>query len=190
MSPSSFFYKTVIAVAGFCLIAISASQRLVPQDMVNWRTFRQGAFSNAQTRQTLVFETEGQFQSYWQRVNGPMAGKMPTDGVDWSREKLIAVNLGSRPNPGYEVAVRSVKRVRAGEIQVLYQEQLPMPGAYYPQVMTSPWVVIKMERAPGIITFKGETVNRSTGVIGGPGRGDCCRPVCRCCENCRCCNDL
>lgn len=188
MNPKSFLYKTVVAAIGFGLFVFSVPQVGI-QDGVNWRTYRQGALSNAKSTQTFVFETEGQFQSYWQKVNGPVAGKLPTDGIDWSREKLLAVNLGPRPNPGYEVVIRSIKRIRAGEIQVLYQEQLPMRGVNYPQVMVSPWVVVKMERTVGIISFKGEKVDRTTGVIGGPGSGDCCRPICRCCENCRCCGE-
>jgi hypothetical protein len=188
MNPLSFLYKTAIAVAMFCAFANGPSQ-VGRQDQINWRTYRQGALSNAKGPQTHVFETEGQFQTYWERVNGPVAGKLPTGGVDWAREKLIAVNLGPRPNPGYEVAIQSIKRIRAGEIQVLFQEQLPMRGVNYPQVVVSPWVVVKMERAPGIISFKGETVNRSTGIIAGPGNGSCCQPICRCCENCRCCGE-
>jgi hypothetical protein len=188
MKPTSFLYKTALAVAGFALFTFSVPQ-VGSQEGVNWRTYRQGALSNARTTQTFVFETEGQFQNYWQKFNETMSGKIPTGGIDWSREKLVAVNLGQRPNPGYEVVVRSIKRIRASEIQVLYQEQLPMPGVYYPQVMVSPWVIVKMERTAGVISFKGETVNRNTGVIGGPSRGDCCRPVCRCCANCTCCGE-
>ena len=186
MNPKSFLYKTVLAAVGFGLFVFSVPQ-VAGQDGVNWRTYRQGALSNAKGLLTNVFETEGQFQTYWERVNGIVAGKIPTGGIDWSREKLVAVNLGPRPNPGYEVVIRSIKRVRAGELQVLYQEQLPMQGMMYPQVMVSPWIIVKMERTAGVISFKGETVNRSIGVIGGS--GDCCRPVCRCCENCRCCGE-
>ena len=188
MNPKSFLYKTVLAAIGFGLFVFSVPQ-VGNQDGVNWRTYRQGAFSNARGLLTSVIETEGQFQTYWQKINGTIAGKMPTDGVDWAREKLVAINLGPRANPGYEVVIRSIKRVRAGELQVLYQEQLPMPGTNYPQVMVSPWVIIKMERTSGAISFKGEKVNRSTGVVGGPGSRDCCRPICRCCENCRCCGE-
>lgn len=156
------------------------------QDLVNWRTYKQGAFSNAKGTLTNVFETEGQFQVYWERVNGAIAGKMPTGGIDWSKEKLIAINLGPRPNPGFEVVVSSIKRVTAGTIQVTYQEQLPMQGVNYPQVMVSPWVIVKMERVAGGISFKGQTVKRNAGVIFPPQGGDCCGDACRCCRNCAC----
>ena len=159
------------------------------QDMVNWRTYKQGAFSNAKGTLTHIFETEGQFQTYWQQINGNVAGKMPTGGVDWSKEKLVAVNLGPRANAGYAVVVSSIKRIRAGEIQVTYQEQLPMQGVSYPQVMVNPWVIVKVERTPGLISFKGETIRRSTGLIvtPPPNKGKCCGDVCRCCESCTCC---
>ena len=107
MNPKSFLYKTVLAAIGFGLVVFSVPQ-VGNQDGVNWRTYRQGAFSNARGLLTNVIETEGQFQTYWQKINGTIAGKMPTDGVDWAREKLVAINLGPRANPGYEVVIRSI----------------------------------------------------------------------------------
>jgi hypothetical protein len=187
MNPSSFLFKTAITAVMFCSFAPTHSQG-VNQDTINWRTYRQGALSDAKGTLTNVLETEGQFQAYWEKTNGFIAGKMPTGGIDWAKEKLIAVNLGPRANPGYEVVVRSVKRIRAGEIQVLFQEQLPLRGVMYPQVMVSPWVIVKVERAPGIISFKGETVQRMPGVTYGP-PNSCCQPVCRCCANCTCCGE-
>ncbi len=189
MNPSSFILKTVVVAALVCSFVPSRSQ-LGRQDQINWRTYRQGALSNAKGTFTNVFETEGQFQNYWQQTNGVIAGRMPSGGIDWAREKLIAVNLGPRPNIGHEVIIRSITRVRTNEIQVLFQEQLPLQGVNYPQVQVSPWVLVKMERAPGIITFKGGTVNRLPGVVPGQGRGSCCGDVCRCCAGCQCgCGD-
>ncbi|MBC8063957.1 MAG: protease complex subunit PrcB family protein [Chlorobia bacterium] len=185
MNPWSLIAKTAMVVALVCSFVPTRSQG-GRQDMVTWRTYRQGAFSNAKGTLTNVFETEGQFQTYWERVNGPIAGKVPTSGVDWAREKLIAVNLGPRANPGYEVVVSSIKRVKTGEILVTFQEQLPVPGMRYPQVVISPFIIVKMERTTGVISFKGETVRRSTGVIITPPGGRCCVGVCRCCENCGC----
>ena len=188
MNPSSFLFKTAIAAVLLCSFAASHSQ-FGRQDQINWRTYRQGALSNAKGTLTHVFETEGQFQTYWERTNGIIAGKMPTGGIDWAREKLIAINLGPRPNMGHEVIVRSITRTQAGSIQVLFQEQLPLRGVNYPQVQVSPWVLVRMERAPGVISFKGETVNRMPGVTHGKPNQNCCGDVCRCCSNCTCCGD-
>jgi len=183
--------KTVMVVATLCAFLPSRSQFL-PQDQINWRTYRQGAFSNAKTAQTNVFETEGQFQRFWQNVIGTAGGKMPTDGVDWAREKLVAINLGVRPNAGYELSIQSIKRVKASEILVSYRERLPIQGVSYPQVQISPWIIVRMERAGGAINFQGRTVSGSIGaggtVIFPPDRNDdgCCEPGTKCCSACGC----
>lgn len=158
---------------------------------MNWRTYQQGALSNVRGLVTNVFETEGQFQTFWKNNMGDVAGKMPTGGVDWSREKLVMINLGPRPNTGYELAVTSIKRVRAGEILVTYRERLPIEGVRYPQVQISPWYIVRLDRlATGAIKFQGETVKGSIGggVIIVPGRGGdpCCGPRDRCCGHCDC----
>ncbi|MCC7228801.1 MAG: protease complex subunit PrcB family protein [Fimbriimonadaceae bacterium] len=183
MNPSSFLFKTALALLAFCLFTNGESQ-IDRQSMVVWRTYHRGLMSGAKQTETYVFETEGQFQNYWSKVIGPIGGKMPTGGIDWSREKLVAVNLGSRPNPGYEIVVASMKRVRSAEILVTFQEKLPIPGMNYPQMTISPFVIVKMDRIPGLITFKGETVKSNIGII--KGQGNCCGDVCRCCENCGC----
>jgi hypothetical protein len=185
MNPSSFLVKTASVAVLLCTFVSTRSQ-IGRQDMVVWGNYKQGAFSNAKGTLTNVFETEGQFQTYWERVNGPVAGKVPTTGVDWSKEKLVAVNLGPRPNPGHELMISSVRRIQTGEIQVTYRELLPMPGVKYGQVTISPFIVIKVQRTAGRISFRGETVNRTTGVIVTPPGGRCCTGVCRCCANCGC----
>jgi|GEM_PF-4164131 len=177
----------MVALA-FCALSPSRSQ-FIPQDQINWRTFKQGAFSNARSAQTNVFETEAQFQRFWQNVLGPKAGVMPTQGVDWSTQKLIAINLGPRPNAGYELSVASIKRTQAAQILVTYRERLPIDGVRYPQMEISPWIVVRMERTAGAIDFKGITVRGSLGQGGTiiiPEDDGCCEPGTRCCSQCGC----
>jgi hypothetical protein len=159
----------------------------------NWRTFKQGAFSNADQYGTYVMETEGVWQKYWANVVGGKAADAPKT-INWASEKLVAINLGRRPNSGYELYVRSVERGRANEIVVYVVERTPIPGMMYAQVVINPWIVIKMDRAAGNIVFKKETVDGSN--LGGGSRivqlgqdGDCCNGPCRCCSGCNCRGD-
>jgi hypothetical protein len=177
-----------ILLAG--IVTSVASAQLRVSNSINWRTFRQGAFSNGRRFETQVIETEGLWQRYWGNVVGGKVEDTP-DGVDWSKEKLVAINLGQRTNTGYELYVRSVERFRANEIRVNVVERLPIPGMRTAQVMTSPWIVIKMERTPGTVTFNKQVEDgsnrggfRITQV--GPPSGSCCTPPCQCCKSCGC----
>src|SRR5436190_22891261 len=98
MNPSSFISKTLTLTLAFCLFSPGKTQINpgFPQDGVNWRTYQRGLMSNSRATETYVFETEGQFQTYWKNVVGPLGGKLPTGGINWATEKLVAVNLGQR----------------------------------------------------------------------------------------------
>jgi hypothetical protein len=179
----------ILIVAGVLLAAsASVAQHSLPNS-IEWHTFRQGAFSNAREFGTKVLETEGSFQKYWADVVGGRASDAPK-GVDWAKEKLVAINLGVRPNTGYELYVRSVERVRTNEIRFNVVERLPLEGMPAAQVRISPWVLIRMERAPGNITFAKSVQdgNHIGGIeiIPGPPGGSCCSGPCTCCKGCGC----
>ena len=179
----------MVAVA-FCAFSPSRSQ-LAPQDQITWRTYKQGAFSNASQTLTNIFETEGQFQNFWNNVLSARNGPVPTQGVDWTKEKLVAINLGPRPNTGYELSVASIKRVTANDILVTFRERLPIEGVRYPQMQTSPWLILKMQRTPGSINFKSITVRGAIGqggttIIIPDDEDGCCEPGTRCCRACGC----
>lgn len=184
--------KTLVAACAFCIFAVSQA---LPQfnlaNQINWRTYVQGAFSQVQNFETNVFETEGQFQLYWEKKIGKLGGNLPATGVDWSREKLVAINLGIRPNTGYELYVQNVSRGNAAEIVVNFRERLPIPNVRYAQVQSSPFVVIKVQREAGRIIFKGEKVSGSimpggTVIFPPNQQGSCCGDNCKCCSSCGC----
>ena len=180
----------LFVVAGILLGTPASIAQQGLKNSIEWHTFRQGAFSNATEFGTKVIETEGTYQKYWAEVVGGRSTDAPK-GVDWSKEKLVAINLGIRPNTGYELYVRSVEKVRANEIRFNVIERLPMPGAPAAQVRISPWILIRIERTPGNITFAKQVQdgNHIGGVdiiqVGPPG-GSCCSGPCTCCKGCAC----
>jgi hypothetical protein len=65
--------------------------------------------------------------------------------VDFSENQLVLVAWGSKPNPGYKIELTSPQAVRDGKVlrlPVAFQE--PDLGAFYPQVMTSPCIVLSV----------------------------------------------
>lgn len=115
-----------------------------PQDQINFSAFRTGTNSRIQTQGMFDFSSEGEFQSYWSRSTGQSPAAAPR-GVDWSRQKIVAIHLGRRPTGGYSVLVTKVER-QVSFAMISAVERKPLPGQYVSEGETSPYVLLKVDR--------------------------------------------
>jgi hypothetical protein len=69
------------------------------------------------------------------------------DGLDWSREAAVVVDLGERRTAGYRAAVVDVRQSGAGEIVLVLDVTEPGPGSFVAQVITHPYTVARVPRA-------------------------------------------
>jgi len=135
----------ILAVWVGLLVATSAMAQFGMASSVQWRTFKRGEYSNIAKQSLFVLEDRGQFEQYWQNATGNPADTAP-DGVDWLKDKLIAIHLGQRPTGGYKFLVRSVKKNKLDTTTISAIEQLPLPGSFVSQSVTSPYAIIKVPR--------------------------------------------
>lgn len=176
----------VLACAGF---VVAQTDQTNP---IKWRTYSQGAFSNSQKSFTLTIDNSGAWQNYW-RDNFGDPSEAPKD-IDFNKEQLVAIHLGTRPTGGYKVSVASIQRAKPGEVRVSYVESLPLPGVTVTQAETTPWVIVRMDKPGAKITFSKSTedgrfpgginvIQLGPAGVGGQG-GSACG-----CSNCICgCN--
>lgn len=142
-----FFLLLAVMVASFATAQISSN---LP--VVKWSTFQAGTASKLKTFETRVISTEGAWQKYWVTLTGNPASTAPR-GLEWSKEELWVIALGERRTGGCNLYVRSAVFVDARNVHVEYVETSPPPGAVSTQVMTSPYVVIRVERCGGSPQF-------------------------------------
>ncbi len=145
-------------------------------DAIPWRTYKSGKSGGITAPRQLVITNGANWQVYWAEVTGEPPRSAPTD-VDFTREQLVAIHLGQRPNPAYEVYVESIRQTSPAQATVHYVEATPPPGQAVIQVLSSPWVIVRMPRVPGVLSFSKRTV---AGRVR-PGEGGA---PCRCCWRC------
>ncbi len=167
------FRLTLVAVFGLAVMAV-AQYGAGPLDIVRWSPFKSGATSLAKAPFARAIVSEADFQTYWAKNHGNAPQNAPR-GIDWLKEQLVAIHLGERNSGGYEVKVTSMKRSHAAEITIEYAEVTPAKGTMNAQMMTSPWVVVRMDRAAGSLNFKKTTRAAMAPISGGRGCGCCAR---------------
>ncbi len=135
------------------LFALLAACSMPPVERlpVPFTTLAMGEQSRIRQAETVVVRDGKQWAALWQRH----ADGAERPAVDFGRDMVIAVFLGQRPSGGYGVRIRDV-REEPERITVHVQRVIPEPGSAVTQVITHPFVMIRLPRRDKPVTFAEE----------------------------------
>src|SRR4029077_15633942 len=106
------------------------------------RTIVKGDQSNVDDAKQVVVRTETEWAQLWRQH----AGDRPRPPIDFTRESVVAVFMGSRPNAGFSTAIVSATE-GGGALMVRYSETKPARDAVAAQVLTSPYHIVAIPKA-------------------------------------------
>jgi protease stability complex PrcB-like protein len=110
----------------------------IPMDaQIALRPIATGAQSGIASPRQAVIRTAAEWDALWRDHQA----SAPKPAVDFSKETVVAVFLGSRPTSGYEVAIVSAAE-EGGVLRVRYRETRPPADAITAQVMTFPFQIV------------------------------------------------
>jgi len=112
------------------------------QNAASPRTIEKGDQSNIEDAKQMLVRTEAEWMRLWQQHSPDR----PRPAVDFSREMVVAIFMGSRPNAGFSTAVLSTTAAN-GALIVRYTETLPKPGTLSAQILTFPYHLVAMPKA-------------------------------------------
>jgi PrcB C-terminal len=114
------------------------------------RTIEKGDQSNIEDAKQVVVRTEAEWARLWQQH----APGRPRPAIDFSKDTVIGVFMGSRPNAGFSTAVVSAME-GGGALVIRYTETRPAPGAITAQVITFPYHLAAIPKATATnVTFE------------------------------------
>ncbi len=125
------------------------SAQTPPASKVMMRTIDKGTASNVDDAKTVVVRDAESWKKLWQTHSPDRA--LPA--VDFSREMVVGVFLGSRPTSGYDVTVLGT-REDGGALVVEYRETAPPRDAMTAQVLTSPYHLAVVATRGGDVKFE------------------------------------
>jgi hypothetical protein len=105
------------------------------------RTIEKGDQSNVESATQAVVQTDAEWTALWRRH----APDRPVPPVDFSRETVVGVFMGSRPTAGFSIEVLSTLNVK-GAFIVRYRETLVPAGAVTAQVLTFPYHLVAVPK--------------------------------------------
>lgn len=113
------------------------------------RQLDKGDQSNMDEARQMVARTVDEYNSLW-RLHAP---DRPQPKVDFAKEMVVGVFLGSRPTAGFAIEIVGI-REDAGALVVQYRETRPARGMITAQVITSAYHIVAMPSRPGAVRFE------------------------------------
>jgi hypothetical protein len=118
-----------------CLALASAASAQAP------RTIEKGDQSNIDDAKQVVVRDAAAWRALWQQHSPDR----PLPAVDFSKESVVAVFLGSKTTAGYNVTILSTTE-GGGAIIVKYREDRPTAGGVTAQVLTFPYHIVAIPK--------------------------------------------
>ena len=129
------FFRFFVLSCVSWLAAASAVSAQMP------RTIEKGDQSNIESARQVVVRDAAQWRALWQQH----APDRPMPAIDFSKESVVAVFLGSKPTAGYSVAIVSTTE-GGGALIVKYRETRPAAGTMTAQVLTFPYHIVAIPK--------------------------------------------
>ena len=115
----------------------------------SFRLIDKGNQSGIDSPRQVVVRTAGEWEELW-RVH---ATGRDRPKVDFGREIVVGVFMGSRPTAGFKIEIVGVDEAGGSRV-VRYRESMPRRDAITAQVLTSPYELVAIPKTTDEIRFE------------------------------------
>lgn len=145
----------LLLIAGACVQTDSfAAERGSGQaEEVPFTLIAAGATSGITVRRELLIADASAWAALWMEHTQGDVEPQPLPPVEFLRESVVAVFLGTRPTGGFSVAIRRITREETG-LTVHFQEGQPGKDVAVSQGLTRPFHIVRV-RISGVVSGGG-----------------------------------
>ena len=116
-------------------------------------TIAKGVLSGIGVPRYLVIRERADWEKLWAEHTSIFIPPPPLPPVDFSSDMAVAVYSGEKPTGGFFMEIHEVRRTKIGLV-VRYVENGPRPGVIAAFVLTQPFHIIRLARAPEPVDFE------------------------------------
>lgn len=135
------------------MLALIAAFLMTLQAPAAIRSIDKGLDSQMDAARQATVRTAAEWEALW-RLHG---GERTRPAVDFGKEMVVAVFMGSRPTAGFSVEIVGT-RVDGPALVVQYRETRPAPDAFVAQVLTMPYHIAAVPRRAGVTDVRFEKI--------------------------------
>lgn len=134
-----------VSFAQLFVFALALLQASSPQ----FRTVERGGRSFIESPLHVVVRTPSEWATFWKQH----APDRQPPAVDFSKEMVVGIFIGSRPTAGHSVEIVRTS-FREGHLMMEYVEKAPEPRDITAQVITMPYHLVAIPKRSGEIGFE------------------------------------
>lgn len=116
-------------------------------------------YSGIPDSQRVVIRDPAAWRQYWTAVNQPFVPAPAVPDVDFAREMILLVSMGTRPSGGFVIRIDSAM-TDAQQVRVQVTQIVPGRGCLVPAVVTRPVDLARVPATPLPVSFA-ERVERT-----------------------------
>jgi hypothetical protein len=139
------------------ILSLFLTAALNAAEPLKMRTLSQGNFSGIQTASEIIVTNSAQWAELWTKHSAQRTPKDNPPAVDFEKETVLFVALGSKPTGGHRVEIAEVRQI-GDTTEVLVKFQSPRPGGFSIQALTAPYHAVAIPKVKGPVTFRKEQV--------------------------------
>jgi hypothetical protein len=101
----------------------------------------------------IVIRDAEAWRKVWELINSPVSPKPPLPEIDFSREMVLVVALGTRPTGGYGIIVDRAYQ-RDDRIEIIVRKQTPGKTCGTTQAITQPVDIVRLPKSKRLMVFR------------------------------------
>jgi hypothetical protein len=116
------------------------------EDSIPLRSLAKGGFSGIQEAKQEVITEKKAWEQIWSKHSKSRTPAAAPPEVDFEKEMVIAVTMGSKRTGGYAVEIARVE-ITEKKLKILVKESSPPPGAMTLQALTAPFHFVAVPKS-------------------------------------------
>ena len=118
--------------------------------IVNYEVIQQGTYSGKKDTVAQVITTQQDWEQLWKQHVSVLVPQPPVPEIDFETEVVVAIFAGEKKSGGYATVIKKVS-AELNDVVVRYKLTDPQPNSFTIQVITQPYVMLKMDKPTGTV---------------------------------------
>lgn len=148
------YFILFLAVAAF-----SCTNSAGDKEKLSFEVIREGSYSAITDKREVIIYNESEYQALMNDVYKNLDQKPNIPSVDFKKNSLVAVFIGSRTSGGFEVKIDNVTD-GSDYLTVNVTETTPGKNCAVTDAITSPYVIVKIAKTEKKGQFKTKKIEK------------------------------
>jgi hypothetical protein len=143
----------------FTLIIFSCSNSGGENEKVSFEVIHEGSYSAISDKRELIIYNESQYKELMNDVYKNLDQMPKITAIDFKKNSLVAVFIGSRSSGGYQVKIDSIIET-SNNLAVNITETTPGKNCMVTDGITSPFVILRITKTEKKAEFKTKKIEK------------------------------